>query len=146
MTKKLIFALVNFLTLGALARRRRRATVQRIQERTRALLDGATRQGRLVMGKAFHRATIWKALGAHPKARLLPRRVRRAAMFNAANHAHRLERGIEVEMLSRGHQRRMRRGYIDPALLLPTVKAGADETRSFTATADQEQPPMLAAA
>jgi hypothetical protein len=71
--------------------------------------------------RRLHRAIVWKTIGTQPAVARLPRRVRRQAMRNTANHMFRVERGL-LEVTSKSHLRRAIRGYIDPSLFIPAAK------------------------
>lgn len=125
MTSRIIFAILNLLTFGRLARRRQRAT----QKAAAARVLGqewkrinALRKFR----RALHRATVRQTLYQHPGTKYLPRRVRRAIVRQAANHAWRMERALP-EIESKGHGRRLRRASFDPSALMP-VRRASDRT------------------
>lgn len=124
-----LYAVANLFTLGALARRARK----KHGEAQRALfLEQFAELSKLRrFRRALHYASTWKAINRHPRTRHLPRPVRRAAAREAAKAAFRRERGLP-DIISRSHIRRLRRGYFDPALVMPVR---ADGMASVTASA-----------
>lgn len=119
-----LFAVANFFLFGALARRRARGARRAAAE---ALIRNEWKRISALRGfrRALHLSTIWKAINEHPGTKHLPRRVRRAAAREAAKHAYRMEQNPPLpEIVSRGHLRRLRRGHIDPALLMPMRPEG----------------------
>lgn len=126
-----LFAVANFFLFGALSRRRARSAQL---ARANALLGKEWKRISLLRSfrRALHLSTIWKAINEHPGTKHLPRRVRRAAAREAAKHAFRMEKNPPLpEIRSRGHQRRLRRGYFDPSLLMPVrAEGGSTATAS----------------
>ena len=118
-----LFAVANFFLFGALSRRRARAA-QRAN--AQAILGEEWKRISALRSfrRALHFSTVWKAISEHQGTKHLPRAVRRQAARSAAAHAFRAERGLP-EIVSRGHIRRLRRGYFNPALLMPVLRDDA---------------------
>jgi hypothetical protein len=114
---KLPWIIFNFLTFGWLARRLARSIKR--EEATKIFVQERTRISRLrSFRRRLHRAMIHQTIMQNPAVAGLPRRVRRRAMFNAANFAYRKERGLP-EVYSKSQDRRLKRGHFDPRLLIP---------------------------
>lgn len=121
-----LFAIAKLL-FGALARRRAKWRAHETQRAAaQALLNEEWKRISILRAfrRALHLSTVWKAINEHPGTKHLPRAVRRQAARSAAAHAFRAERGLP-EIISRGHIRRPRRGYFDPALLMPVLRDDA---------------------
>lgn len=112
-----LFVVANFILFGALQRRRARAAQRAAAG---ALLQSEWKRISQLRSfrRALHLSTVWKAINEHPGTKHLPRSVRRAAAREASKAAFRREHGL-TDIISRSHARRLRRGYFDPALLMP---------------------------
>jgi len=144
MTSRMIFAFINLLTFGWLARRRQRAT--RKAAASRVLGQEWKRINALrKFRRALHRATVWKTLDDHPGTKNLPRRVRRAVMFRGAHYAWRSGRGLP-EIQSKGHARRLMRSAFDPSALLPVKSEGVSTVTLSAPTSGQAVRDLAASA
>lgn len=121
---EILFSIANFLTFGHLGRSRARIQAAALLARRKTALfkELQTVKGPRRWRRMIHRAVMWKIINGQPNLKRLPRRVRRRAMFNAAHHAFRQERGLP-RIYSKSHDRRARRGYFDTGLIMPAAAA-----------------------